>query len=50
MPMTVFILFMLLFFLLFQKEISNLKQIIETQKQNLNGKMKKSALEFKQQM
>jgi hypothetical protein len=34
----------------FQKEISNLKQIIETQKQNLNGKIKKSALEYKQQM
>ncbi|XP_060574012.1 myosin-10-like [Ruditapes philippinarum] len=33
-----------------QKEICNLKQIIETQKQNLNGKIKKSALEYKQQI
>ncbi|XP_053406240.1 uncharacterized protein LOC123523252 isoform X2 [Mercenaria mercenaria] len=33
-----------------QKEICNLKQMIETQKQNLNGKMKKSTLEYKQQI
>lgn len=34
----------------FQSEIGKLRQIIDGQKQQLGGKLKKSAQEFKQQL
>ena len=33
-----------------QKEITKLRQMVDTQKQSLTAKMKKAALEFKQKL